>query len=501
VRAQPLVPAADGGGVRQRFGVTIVLAGLAAACASAPPCPATPGSQGEQENGPTHVVATRKAGSRGCAERAVPARTLAPAPSFVAVPIEDPSGRALAAFHAALHRAQAKQGQARIAFYGASHVAADIYTEVIRVRLQERFGDAGAGFALPAKPLTHYHVASIDFESSVGWTGVHVKVGDPPGGRYGLAGMYVVAGRKPAHSAFSLRARSGLTGHVSELELYYWKQPKGGHLRVDIDGEPHEIATAAARGKAAYQRFALPDAEHHVELATRRDGPVQLFGMVLERDTPGVVLDTLGIPGARAANQLLWDEQLFREHLRRRNHDLVVLAYGTNEAGDDAQPIEEYAANLRAVVARVRNAVPTASCLLIGPSDRPDRTEEGAYVDRPRTMLVANVQRQVARENGCGFFDMIAFMGGPLSMLHWVDQDPPLAAPDHVHFTYRGYEILGNVLYDDLLSGYGIGQALPERAEPRQAAPEPQPDAQPSGVTPQAPIAPVNADRDTPQTP
>jgi len=34
--------------------------------------------------------------------------------------------------------------QARIVFYGASHVAADIYTEVVRTRLQTRFGEAGA---------------------------------------------------------------------------------------------------------------------------------------------------------------------------------------------------------------------------------------------------------------------------------------------------------------------------------------------------------------------
>jgi lysophospholipase L1-like esterase len=476
--------------VRHCVGVALLfMAGLAAACASPPPCAPTPANQRQDKR---LADGAPKVGRRGCTEQKAAAPALPPRPAFVAVPIEDPSGHALAAFHAALRRAETKQGQAHIVFYGASHVAADVYTEIIRVRLQTRFGEAGVGFALPAKPLIHYRSAGIEFENSVGWTGVHVKVGEPSVNRFGLAGMYVVSGRKPAHSAFSTRARSGLTGRASEFELYYLKQPKGGHLSVSIDGESHEIATAAPRAKPGYQRFSLPDAEHRVELTTHRDGPVQLFGMVIERNAPGVVLDTLGIPGARAANQLLWDEALFREQLTRRNPDLVVLAYGTNEAGDDTQPIEEYAANLRAVMARVQGAAPSASCLLIGPSDRPNRDEEGNFIDRPRTMLVANVQRQVAAEHGCGFFDLIAFMGGPMSMPYWVAQDPPLAAPDHVHFTYRGYELLGTVLYDDLLAGYDAPQAKP-------AQPMLEPALDPRAAP--ARIEPLNAAPDTPQNP
>jgi hypothetical protein len=92
--------------------------------------------------------------------------------------------------------------------------------------------------------------------------------------------------------------------------------------------------------------------------------------------------------------------------------------------------------------------------LLVGPSDRPHRTDSGSFTDRPRTALVVETQRDVAAEFGCGFFDLVAFMGGPMSMLEWCDGEPPLGASDHVHFTTRGYEALGNVLHDALLVGY-----------------------------------------------
>src|SRR5262249_1274515 len=66
---------------------------------------------------------------------------------------EGAAGRALAASHAALHRAERHGGQARIAFYGASHVASDLYTDVVRPRLRARFGDGGSGFVLPFPPF------------------------------------------------------------------------------------------------------------------------------------------------------------------------------------------------------------------------------------------------------------------------------------------------------------------------------------------------------------
>jgi lysophospholipase L1-like esterase len=210
--------------------------------------------------------------------------------------------------------------------------------------------------------------------------------------------------------------------------------------------------------------YRTQDGPHSLKIRVRGNGPVRLFGVAVERERPGVMVDTLGINGARAAYQLLWDADLYREHLRRRDPDLVVLAYGTNESGDDGQPIEEYEADLRRVVARMKEAVPEASCLLIGPSDRPVQVmddEAGAsFEDRPRTGLVNATQAKVATELGCGYFDLVAFSGGPLSLVEWAASEPAMAQPDHIHYTARGYHRLGDVLHQALLEGYeGPAQA------------------------------------------
>ncbi|MEY4579626.1 MAG: hypothetical protein RL701_4329 [Pseudomonadota bacterium] len=431
--------------LRRRLGaVSLLVAAVVAACASAPPCSAT----------------AQSSESADCAEPADKARLNARGrASFASIPIEDPSGRAMASFHSALRAAEQKRGQARILIYGASHVAADVYPDLLRSRLQTRFGEGGPGFALPAKPLQHYRHGGITIENSAGWTGVKASEHSEDT-HYGLAGMYVVAnGKHPARTTFLTKPHAGVTGAASEFELFYWKQPGGGRFKLSIDGKPFELSAAASDPGPAYEKWQVPDGQHRVEITTRGDGPVRIFGVALERETPGVIVDALGIPGFRAKSHLSWDDTLYREHLTRRHPDLVVLAYGTNESGDAGQPIETYAGELRKVVGRIRHVVPNASCLLVGPSDRPNKLGS-KYLDRPRTAQVVATQREVAREFGCGFFDLVAFMGGPMSMLEWCNGEPPLGASDHVHFTHRGYDALGNVLHDALLMGYETPAAL-----------------------------------------
>lgn len=373
------------------------------------------------------------------------------------VALHDPSGRALNAFHRALRRAALGEGQARVVVYGASHVAGDFATGTLRRMLQQEFGDAGHGFVLPAQPWPHYRHLDITVESnSRRWTADRVRTGVGEPGRYGLAGVALTASSSGAFGRV-------LTGerHASRFELFYWRAPDGGSMEVRIDDRlVRRLPTRAAEAGPAYELFTVPDGPHSFEIRARGDGPITVFGVAVEREVPGVVLDTLGINGARAANQLMWDEALWREQLRRRAPDMIVLAYGTNESGDDDQPIESYEADLRQVVARTRAAVPSASCMLIGPSDRPVPNRDGTFAERPRTAMVIDVQRRVAADHGCAFFDLVEFGGGPMHMVQWASVDPAWAQRDHVHFTIRAYERLGQVLHGSVLGGYDGPTAL-----------------------------------------
>lgn len=396
-------------------------------------------------------------GSGGALPAPPRALDLPPGPG-VAIGIEDPSGQALARFHGALRRAGRGEGQARVLFYGASHVAGDTFTGTVRRILQSRFGDAGHGFVMPARPWYGYRHADINLDSTDTWHTDRVgKKDDRRDGWYGLAGMSVASTSDQDYALVATTVDSEHGRSVGRIELWYLRQPGGGQLDVHLDGQlVRRIDSASIVFETGYATFDVEDGPHSVELRPRGDGEVRLFGVTMDRLAPGVIVDTLGINGARAAIHLQWDQELFREHLQRRDPDLIVLAYGTNESGDARDPIFAYELRLRTVVAQVKAAAPTASCLLIGPSDRPQKVGRRSWGPRPRTGALIAAQRRVAAEAGCGFFDLVAFQGGEMSMLDWVAAKPPLAQSDHVHFTRLGYERLGQVLTAALLDGSGL---------------------------------------------
>lgn len=363
----------------------------------------------------------------------------------------DPSGRAMRSFHDALRRADAGVEQARLVFYGASHVAADFWSNDIRQRLQTRFGDAGHGFLMPVRAWRSYrHLGGVRVESSRrGWDSLRIRASSRDIGPLGVAGMAVEGSAPTAWG----RIDTG-DNHAGLFRVLYLEQPDGGTFDVLIDGRRvARVATAGTEMRGGTHVVHAPDGPHQLEVRLRGDGPVRLFGVSLERESPGVIVDTMGLNGARASAQLLWTEDIHQAYLRTLDPSLVVLAYGTNEAGDTDQPIERYERRLRRVVARVRGTVPNASCLLVGPSDRPIRTQDEP-VDRPRTHQIIDVQRRVSRDFGCAFFDLVAFGGGPLSMVHWAAHDPPFAQRDLVHYTVRGYHRLGQVLGDAIMADF-----------------------------------------------
>ncbi|TNF38127.1 MAG: hypothetical protein EP329_01335 [Deltaproteobacteria bacterium] len=382
----------------------------------------------------------------------------------IPTPIEDPSGVALRHFYRSLTATARGEGQTRIAVFGASHVAGDVFTRVMRHQLKARYGDAGLGFVVPASPWRDYYNRDANISYSKGWESYWVsRTRSRDDGLYGLAGISFTSSSKHDWAKIETAKTSAFGRTASRIEVFYWKQPKGGELVITVDGKKkHRVRTKADEAGPGYAVLQVPDEGHTIELRPKGNGPVTLFGVALDRDVAGVVMDSMGINGARAATQLEWDPRIFADHLARRDPDLIVLAYGTNAIGDTDDPIDRYEQRLDLVVARVRSLMPQASCLYVGPSDRPVKVEEKgddgetrlSFLPRPRQDAVIDVQRRVAHRYGCAYWDWAAAMGGDLSMVSWVNADDPMGTRDYIHLTRRGYERIGQLFMDALMTPY-----------------------------------------------
>lgn len=365
-------------------------------------------------------------------------------------PIEGPP-EALEAIGAVLRRA-ARDERVRLTFYGASHTSADWWTGELRRQLQDRYGDDGHGFIFPAAIYRGYRGQDLNLCRTEDWRADYVRLRTSR--RDGLHGMggASLSSSDPLDFGWLQTTVSNPHGRrISHVDLYSLGQPGGGTVVVQVDDSaPQEFTTDRPAHELLRHRLSFPEGAHRVRWSPKGDGEVRLLGASAEREGNGVIVDAIGIRGREARTWLEWDPALFGPGLASLGPDLVVLAYGTNEANDGRYDMTEYAADLDGVLTRLRTAVPEAACLLVGPSDRGKKISRDVYAVWDRTRPVAETQKRVAFAHGCGFWDWQAATGGEGSMVAWSLLQPPLGAQDLIHFSREGYIWSAHRLLDAL---------------------------------------------------
>ena len=348
---------------------------------------------------------------------------------------------------------KARRGErVRLTFFGASHTGGDHFTGRIRRTLQDRHGDLGHGFIMPAALYKGYRGSDINLCRTSGWRPDWVGKRDGrDDGLYGFAGASVSTDDPTEFSWIETTKTNAHGRSISRADIFTLGQPGGGSLYVQIDDtEPRIIHTHAPIPVLVHHRFVFPEGPHRVAMWAKGNGEVRVLGVSAERDGPGVLVDAIGIRGRTAKTWLEWDELMANQGMAALQPDLVVLAYGTNEANARRYTMDAYRRDLRRVLVRLRRALPDAPCLLVGPSDRGVDVGRRRFRIWNRTAPVAQVQRQVAPEFGCAFWDWQQATGGAGSMIAWRHVRPILAAKDLIHFTREGYERVGDLLLQAL---------------------------------------------------
>lgn len=370
-------------------------------------------------------------------------------------PIDDPSGKALDAFFSKL--AQVERGEegaiARVLYYGDSIVASDFVTGKLRRMLQDRFGDAGHGYALVANAWPGWFHIDVSRSASAEW-GVSTCVGPyAEDGFYGLGCASFVSHHAGVWSKFATATLDKWGRKVSRFEIEYLAQPEGGALELIVDDEPHgTLRTEAAETKLAWHTIEVPDGPHSLEIRSIDDRPVRVFGIRMERDVPGVTLTAMGVTGARARFLDKQDDAHWAQALQAAKPDLVALAFGSNEITDGSMySMEDYEKTLVAVMRQVRAALPDASLMLVGPPDMATKKASLGH-SRPHGYIITMKQKEIAKAEGWAFWDQFHAMGGGGSMWGWIKMG--LGSQDMFHPTGQGGNVLGKWEYLALMKAY-----------------------------------------------
>ncbi len=401
-----------------------------------------------------------------------PAASSAPEPAAIANPVSwrdpgplgvSPDGNdipRLPRFYSALAglASHERDDHVRVLWFGDSHTQADIWTDAVREALQQRFGVGGPGFVHVGWNTYGYRHAGVDLGVGGRW-GVEPKTlvsGDKvDDGVFGLGGVRLVPRGGDARATIHV-SNEALPGR-GRWDLAYRFVAPGGAFEVSVTGSGPKAFKADPATLGQIQHVVLETAGPGGELMVSgaRQG-VQLLGAVVERsDAPGVVLDTLGLNGARVRSALTYDQTTWEAEVARRHPDLAIIAYGTNESSDIKIDRDLMTKRVQELLGRIRAAAPQADCLVFGPIDRGGE-KYGEAIE-----AINEAERAAATESGCAFWNGQRAMGGKGSMDKWATEDPPLASGERIHLYTRGYQKLGEMLAGDLLRGYdaGVGQS------------------------------------------
>jgi len=353
----------------------------------------------------------------------------------------------------------------RVMWLGDSHTQADFWTGALRSTLQTRFGKGGPGFVHIGWNEKKYRHGDVRIRVQGGWriepsTLVSTKKYDD--GVLGLGGVRLVPSDGGSRASLSVDA-AAVPGKVRWDVAFRLADPAAS-LTITASGAPPVTVSSrdADKGTAGGIRHATlesPGPGGTLEVAP--NGQAELMGVVIESSEPGIVVDTLGLNGARVASALALDEAAWVPEVARRKPDLVVLAYGSNESSDLKFNASRHSSSVEALLRRIRSGAPNADCVVFGPIDRGGKK----YGDTVEQINAA--QREAATRAGCAFWSGQQAMGGKGSMARWEGENPPLAQADLLHLTPKGYERLGSMLARDLLRAFdassGTGPATAGR--------------------------------------
>lgn len=337
--------------------------------------------------------------------------------------------------------------------YGDSPTTADLITGDIRSILQERFGDAGHGFNLAAKPWAWYGHRYVEI-SDKGWDSSQkdaTGVGRMKQSVYGLGGA-IFSGSVGAQTTYTLK--DAAVAPQTAVDVQFLAGPNAGSFTVFAnDASLANVGTAAPAAVPATRTMGLPAGTKTIRI-TVDSGTVKVFGVDFRRGDRGVIYDSMGLNGATTTViSRTFDAAAWGPELAHAKPSLIVVNYGTNESQFSGL-VQTLDKELRAAVDKTRAAAPGVPILIMSPMDRGEHGGLNDIHTNPAIPQIVAIQQKVAAETHCAFFDTYAAMGGDGTMARWYAAKPRLVTADLIHPTPDGAVLVAQMFVDNLYRGY-----------------------------------------------
>lgn len=333
----------------------------------------------------------------------------------------------------------------RIVQIGDSHTAGDFFTDEIRKQLQNQLGNAGIGW-IPPVPVSGQRVASVRYQGEFGLiqTSRKDKQDFPFGG-------IIMSG---SGNTVSIQVEFKYPHEKQKVRMFVRPVLGASNLIFHNDVERQSIPVSNSQWHTIETVIKAP-----FSYTLPNNDILEIGLMNLENGQRGVTLSALGINGSQFSHWNKWQPN-WQQDLSELQADLIILAYGTNEAFNSTLDIAQLEQEWRSMIRKIRSALPQSSILIVGAPESLKK-QTGICGVRPVQLdAIQAMQQRLAKAEKLLYWSWQNAMGGVCNMKKNISMG--LAAKDGVHFTLKGYRHAGESLAQALNEFVQTTTRLPE---------------------------------------
>jgi lysophospholipase L1-like esterase len=384
------------------------------------------------------------------------------------------------------------EGNVTILHLGGSHIQAGTLTHKVRSNLlgmaPNIVGSRGMLFPFTAARTNNPYNYITTYQGN--WEVSRNSVENPPFGM-GLSGITIATSDTAAYVKIEMRNTEELAFDFNSI--YVLGHSKLGNMSPVIHIGDSILLEGIFDAKRLAYKFDLEEKADAFKLSFRLNKSLQkrdmfyLRGFWAENNMPGITYADIGVNGASVPSYLKCF--YFESDLQFVKPDLCIFSIGINDASDDNFKPSVFESNYKKLIQKIKKASPDCAILFITNNDNYKRTR-GNYQGDPDALLARKNFYSLGKYNKFGFkgglanaekwepgftinlntltaqnsfyalgkyyktgvWDLFETMGGLTSIENW-EQDS-LARTDKIHFTTKGYTLLGDLFYNAILSEY-----------------------------------------------
>lgn len=349
------------------------------------------------------------------------------------------------------------EGNVSVMHIGGSHVQAGVFTQQFRDNLLNISPDliGGQYFIFPFSTGGTNNPSHYIVRSTGDWTYCRNAVRRETDKRMGLAGAAITTNDSTATVRILTKER-----YPSEFP------PEYDFNKVTIIGfsETENVVPVISYNDTVFHgqydewkstyTFSLPNFTDSI--CIRFDsvpGEFTLTGILLENDMPGISVHGVGVNGARVSSYLRCDD--FERDLELIRPDLIIFGIGINDAAENDFEKNTFMRHYNELIKVIQRVNPDCALLFLTNNDsykREKTKKKNHYEVNLNGEIVEEVFMELGKKYNAAVWNQFDIMGGLKSMQDW--EEAGLAKKDKVHFTNEGYRLLGDLLYNALITRY-----------------------------------------------